>query len=43
MAGGPSRVDHIGISAQERDMAIADAHYLRDRFTVRKLTRMLGV
>ncbi len=42
-AGGPSRVDQIGISAQERDMAIADAHYLRDRFTVRKLTRMLGV
>jgi glycerol-1-phosphate dehydrogenase [NAD(P)+] len=42
-AGGPSRVDEIGLSAQERDMAIADAHYLRDRFTVRKLTRVLGV
>ena len=42
-AGGPSRVDQIGISAEERDMAIADAHYLRDRFTVRKLSRMLGI
>jgi glycerol-1-phosphate dehydrogenase [NAD(P)+] len=42
-AGGPSRVDQIGISAEERDMAVADAHYLRDRFTVRKLTRMLGI
>jgi glycerol-1-phosphate dehydrogenase [NAD(P)+] len=42
-AGGPSRVEEIGLSAEERDMAIADAHYLRDRFTVRKLTRMLGV
>ncbi len=27
-AGGPSRVDQIGISTAERDMAIADAHYL---------------
>ena len=42
-AGGPSRVDQIGISTEERDMAIADAHYLRDRFTVRKLSRMLGI
>jgi glycerol-1-phosphate dehydrogenase [NAD(P)+] len=42
-AGGPSRVDQIGISGEERAMAIADAHYLRDRFTVRKLTRMLGI
>jgi glycerol-1-phosphate dehydrogenase [NAD(P)+] len=42
-AGGPSRVDQIGLSTEERDMAIADAHYLRDRFTVRKLTRVLGV
>jgi glycerol-1-phosphate dehydrogenase [NAD(P)+] len=42
-AGGPSRVDQIGISKQEKEMAIADAHYLRDRFTVRKLTRVLGV
>jgi glycerol-1-phosphate dehydrogenase [NAD(P)+] len=42
-AGGPNRVDQIGISIEERDMAIADAHYLRDRFTVRKLARMLGI
>jgi glycerol-1-phosphate dehydrogenase [NAD(P)+] len=42
-AGGPSRVDQIGISSEERDMAVADAHYLRDRFTVRKLTRVLGI
>ncbi len=42
-AGGPSRIDQIGISAEERDMAIADAHYLRDRFTVRKLARVLGI
>jgi glycerol-1-phosphate dehydrogenase [NAD(P)+] len=42
-AGGPSRVEQIGISEEEQGMAIADAHYLRDRFTVRKLTRVLGV
>lgn len=42
-AGGPSRVDQIGLSAEERDMALADAHYLRDRFTVRKLARVLGI
>jgi glycerol-1-phosphate dehydrogenase [NAD(P)+] len=42
-AGGPSRIDQIGLSAEERDMALADAHYLRDRFTVRKLARVLGI
>lgn len=42
-AGGPSRVDQIGLSAAERDAALADAHYLRDRFTVRKLARVLGI
>jgi glycerol dehydrogenase-like iron-containing ADH family enzyme len=42
-AGGPSRVEQIGISAEERNMAVADAHYLRDRFTVRKLARVLGL
>jgi hypothetical protein len=36
-------VEQIGISEEEKGMAIADAHYLRDRFTVRKLTRVLGV
>ena len=42
-AGGPSRVEQLGLSNEERDMAIADAHYLRDRFTVRKLARVLGI
>lgn len=42
-AGGPSRIDQIGISAEERDLAIANAHYLRDRFTVRKLAWVLGI
>jgi glycerol-1-phosphate dehydrogenase [NAD(P)+] len=41
--GGPSSVEEIGIGVDERDMAIADAHYLRDRFTVRKLARVLGI
>jgi glycerol-1-phosphate dehydrogenase [NAD(P)+] len=41
-AGGPTTVAEIGLSEDEQNMAIADAHYLRDRFTVRKLMRVLG-
>lgn len=42
-AGGPATVAEIGLSEQEQAMAVADAHYLRDRFTVRKLARVLGI
>jgi hypothetical protein len=31
------------LSQEEEDLAIAYGHYLRDRFTVRKLMRMLGM
>jgi glycerol-1-phosphate dehydrogenase [NAD(P)+] len=42
-AGGPATVAEIGLSAEEQELAIANAHYLRDRFTVRKLARVLGM
>ncbi|MBK8047399.1 MAG: sn-glycerol-1-phosphate dehydrogenase [Anaerolineales bacterium] len=42
-AGGPTTVAEIGLSQEEQELAIAYGHYLRDRFTVRKLMRMLGM
>jgi glycerol-1-phosphate dehydrogenase [NAD(P)+] len=41
--GGPTTVAELGLSNDEEKLAIAHAHYLRDRFTVRKLARTLGV
>lgn len=42
-AGGPATVAAIGLSTEEQALAVANAHYLRDRFTVRKLARVLGM
>ena len=42
-AGGPATVGEIGLSAEEQALAFANGHYLRDRFTVRKLARVLGI
>lgn len=42
-AGGPSTTAELGLSADEEAQAIAYGHYLRDRFTSRKLARVLGL
>ena len=41
--GGPATVAELGLDETERDLAVANGHYLRDRFTVRKLVRALGM
>ena len=41
--GGPTTADELGFDAAERELAIANGHYLRDRFTARKLVRVLGL
>jgi glycerol-1-phosphate dehydrogenase [NAD(P)+] len=41
--GGPATVAELGLEESERDLAVANGHYLRDRFTVRKLVRALGL
>ena len=42
-AGGPTNVAELGLSAEEQFMAEQYSHFLRDRFTVRKLMRVLGL
>jgi glycerol-1-phosphate dehydrogenase [NAD(P)+] len=42
-AGGPGSVAELGLSAEEQRLAEQYSHYLRDRFTVRKLMRALGL
>ena len=41
--GGPTTADNLDFDAAERELAIANGHYLRDRFTARKLVRVLGL
>ena len=41
--GGPVTVEELGLSQEEQAQAIASGHYLRDRFTVRKLARVLTI
>jgi glycerol dehydrogenase-like iron-containing ADH family enzyme len=41
--GAPTTAAELGFDDAERDLAIANGHYLRDRFTVRKLARVLGL
>ncbi|HQY90784.1 sn-glycerol-1-phosphate dehydrogenase [Caldilinea sp.] len=41
--GGPTTAAELGFDEEERDLAIANGHYLRDRFTVRKLVKVLGI
>lgn len=41
--GGPVTTAELGLSPQEEALAAANGHYLRDRFTVRKLVRVLGI
>lgn len=42
-AGGPATAAELGFDDAERDLAVANGHYLRDRFTVRKLVKVLGI
>lgn len=42
-AGGPTTVAELGLTAQEQAAAEQFGHYLRQRFTVRKLARVLGL
>ncbi len=41
--GGPATVQELGLTAEELALAAENGHYLRDRFTVRKLLHMLGL
>jgi glycerol-1-phosphate dehydrogenase [NAD(P)+] len=41
--GGPTTVAELGLSAAEQALAAANGHYLRDRFTMRKLARVLQI
>lgn len=43
IVGGPANTDELGLSAVEKEQAEHYAHYLRDRFTVRKLADLLGL
>ena len=43
LAGCPTQAGELGLGAEEVAAALAAAHYLRDRFTVRKLARLLGL
>jgi glycerol-1-phosphate dehydrogenase [NAD(P)+] len=43
LAGNPTEAAALGLSDEEVASAYRDAHYLRDRFTIAKLARMLGL
>ncbi len=42
-AGAPTRPSALGLSDQEVELAMCCSHYLRNRFTVARLGRMLGI
>jgi glycerol-1-phosphate dehydrogenase [NAD(P)+] len=42
-AGAPNRPGTLGFSNQEVELAMCCSHYLRNRFTVARLARMLGL
>jgi len=41
--GAPTRPSMLGLSDQEVELAMCCSHYLRNRFTVARLARMLGL
>jgi len=41
--GGPVTVQGLGLAAADQTFVEQNAHYLRNRFTVRKLARVLGI
>jgi len=42
-AGCPADAADLGLNPDETGLAFRDAHYLRERFTIAKLARMLGL
>ncbi len=42
-AGAPTRPSMLGLNDQEVELAVCCSHYLRNRFTVARLARMLGL
>ncbi len=40
---GPTTPEEIGVSREEMDRAIQNAHYLRERFTITKLFHYMGI
>jgi glycerol-1-phosphate dehydrogenase [NAD(P)+] len=42
-AGGPATAAELGLNDAERDLGFDNGHYLRNRFTARKLARILGI
>ncbi|MFN8444325.1 MAG: sn-glycerol-1-phosphate dehydrogenase [Caldilineaceae bacterium] len=40
--GGPTSITELGLTEEDYQLADDNAHYLRERFTVRKLMRVLG-
>ena len=42
-AGGPATAAALGFDDAERDLGFDNGHYLRNRFTMRKLVRVLGI
>ena len=43
VVGGPTTSAELGLSDAEATLALDNGHYLRNRFTVRKLARVLGL
>jgi glycerol-1-phosphate dehydrogenase [NAD(P)+] len=41
--GGPTTAGELGFNDEEKALAAANGHYLRDRFTMRKLARVLTI
>ncbi len=42
-AGGPTSAAELGLDDAERDLGFNNGHYLRNRFTARKLAKVLGL
>jgi glycerol dehydrogenase-like iron-containing ADH family enzyme len=41
--GGATTPEDLGLNREEYELGISSAHYYRARFTVRKLTHLLGM
>jgi glycerol-1-phosphate dehydrogenase [NAD(P)+] len=42
-AGGPATIQELGLASTDADQAARHSHFLRDRFTVRKLLYFMGL